>query len=365
MSTLSRRLTALAALVAPAVVQPHIVRATHADMERLRSDRAHYTRDEFTTFDRATMDSAGAFLVGELERLDPMVHEPLVSVTWWRDIDLRTDVTMGDTSSSYTLLSFAAPGGTRPAGKNWASPNNTAIPRVAVDIGKEINPLTLWNQEVAYTLPELESAQRLNRPIDAQQLQALNLKHQMDTDEQVYIGDTDLGVKGLLNSAAVSNVANVVNGAASSPLWVNKTPEEILTDINELLVSVWAASGYTSPPTKLLLPPVQMGYIATQTVSTAATETILSFVKTRNILTAEKGLNLEISSVKWAATAGVSANTRMAAYTQRPDYVRFPMVPLRAASVQYDGIWVKTPYYGRLGVVETVYPETIGYRDGL
>src|ERR1700688_4558988 len=36
-----------------------------------------------------TYDSTGAFLVGELERLDQKLHDPLVAVTWSRDIDLR------------------------------------------------------------------------------------------------------------------------------------------------------------------------------------------------------------------------------------------------------------------------------------
>ena len=321
-------------------------------------------RDQMITFDRATMDSAGAFLQGELERLDPMVHEPLVSVTWWRDVDLRTDVQMGDTSSSFTLLNFGAAGAPAPAGKNWASTNNTNLARPGVDIAKIINPLTLWEMEVAYTLPELASAQRLNRPIDQQQLVALNLKHQMDTDEQVYIGDSQLGVTGLLNSAFVTNVANVAAGAGGVT-FVLKTPAEILRDFNELIVSVWAASGYTTPPTKVLLPPNQFGYVSTTVVSAAGNETILSFLKTRNVLTAETGQELQINATKWAQGTGAGGTDRMAAYTQKPDRVRFPMVPLQTAPIQYDGIWVRNPYYGRLGVLETVYPETIGYRDGI
>ena len=50
------------------------------------------------TFDRRTIDSSGAFLVGELERLDKTLHAPLSSVTWGRDIDLREDVTIADES---------------------------------------------------------------------------------------------------------------------------------------------------------------------------------------------------------------------------------------------------------------------------
>ena len=44
------------------------------------------------TFDQATVDSSGAFLIGELERLDQTLNLPLVGYTWTRDIQLREDV---------------------------------------------------------------------------------------------------------------------------------------------------------------------------------------------------------------------------------------------------------------------------------
>lgn len=328
---------------------------------------SQYTRDAFTTFDAATYDSAGAFLIGELERLDPMVHEPLIATTWTRDIDLRTDVQIGDTSSSYTLSTFGATGGTTPSGVAWAGRDTTTIPRAQLDISKIVSPLTLWSMEVAYTVPELESARLTGRPIDVQMLDALNRKHQMDADMVAYVGASDLGTTGLLNSSNVSNVTNVANGAAGSPQWVTKTPDEIRADVNELLISVWAASGYTSPPTKLAIAPGPFGYISTTIASTAANTTILEFLKANNILTAERNIPLEIVSVKWLDKALLPSASydRMVAYSQRPEYVRFPMVPLQPVAPQYQGIWVKVPYYGSLGVVETVYPETLGYRDGI
>ena len=71
------------------------------------------------TYDRATIDSAGTFLIGELERLDPTMHEPLYAVTWSRDIDLREDVSIADETSSFNNTTFAAAGGVAPNGKNW------------------------------------------------------------------------------------------------------------------------------------------------------------------------------------------------------------------------------------------------------
>lgn len=331
-----------------------------------------FLNDGFVTYDRAMYDSAGAFLISELERLDPTIHEPLVSTTWSRDIDLRTDVQMGDELSSYTISTFGAAGGATPSGINWAGKNTTTLPRPTLDIGKLSKPLTLWTMEVSYTVAELASAQQTGRPIDVQQLSALNLKNQMDIDQMVYVGDTALSATGLCNSAAVTNTGNVANGASGSPLFVNKTPDEITADFNELLTSVWAASGYKAPPSKVGLPPGAFGYLSTTKISEAGNTSILTYVMENNIFTAQFKQPLDIVPIKWLDKANIngpggSAATygRMIAYSQRQEYVRFPMVPLQAMAPQYSGIYINVPYYGRLGQVETIYPEVIGYRDGV
>lgn len=356
-------------------VSPALLASTGLVAVSMRSDLAapgiirprRFVTDEFVTYDAAAYDSAGAFLIGELERLDPTIHEPLVSVSWHRDIDLRTDVQMGDETSSFTVSTFGSVGGTAPAGISWAGKTTTTLPRVTVDIGKKINDLTLWAEEVSYTVPELASAQLLGRPIDAQQLAGLNLKHEMDIDQLVYVGDSSIGATGLLNNTLVTNTTNVAVGAGGSALWSAKTPDEIKADVNEILVSAWAASGYKAPPTKLLLPPVGFGYITTTNVSAAGDSSILKYIQENNVMTAQFGTKLDILPAKWLDKANLpgASTDRMVAYSQDPNYVRFPMVPLQAMQPQYRGIWVAVPYYGRLGRVEMVYPETLAYRDGI
>ncbi len=329
------------------------------------------TRDQMLTFDRRTIDSTGAFLIGELERLDQRLHDPLVAVTWSRDIDLRSDVTIADEVSSFTNSTFAAVGGTKAGGKAWAGKDANSIAGMQLDIGKTANPLTLWAMELSWTVPELESAAKLGRPVDAQKFNGMQLKQQMDIDEMVYVGDTDLGYKGLLNSTAVVNVAAVANGAAGSPAWIFKTPDEILADFNELLTSVWQASGWALMPSEVRLPPAQYGYLATQKVSQAGNLSILTYILENNITT-KSGGKLNIQPLKWCIGAGVGGTLgqlgtvdRMIAYTKAEDRVRFPMVPLQRTPLEYRSIYQITTYFGRLGVVEFVYPETVGYRDGL
>lgn len=67
----------------------------------------------FQTYDQRTIDAAGAFFVGELERLDPRLHLPLYSTKYTRDFDLREDVTIADETSSFSNSSFAAAAGSQ------------------------------------------------------------------------------------------------------------------------------------------------------------------------------------------------------------------------------------------------------------
>jgi hypothetical protein len=329
------------------------------------------TLDGLQTYDRRTIDSTGSFLIGELERLDQKLHDPLVAVTWSRDIDLRSDVTIADEVSSFTNSTFASVGGANPGGKSWIGKNANAIAAMQLDIGKTAQPLTLWGEEIGWTIPELESAAKVGRPVDAQKYNGLVLKHQMDTDEMVYVGDATLGYKGLLNSALVVNVAAVANGAGGSSTWALKTPDEILADVNELLTSCWAAAGWAVMPSELRIPPAQYGYLATQKVSQAGNLSILTYILENNIST-KSGGKLNIQPLKWCIGAGAGGTLgqlgtvdRMVAYTKDEDRVRFPMVPLQRTPLEYRSLFQLTTYYGRLGVVEFPYPETVAYRDGI
>ena len=329
------------------------------------------------TNDGRTVDSTGAFLVGELERLDLTMHEPLAAVTWGRDIDLREDVTIADEVSSFTLSTFAAQGGLGTGngignGKAWIGKETNQITGISADIAKVPHQLRPWAMELKYTILELESAAKLGRPIDAQKFEGLQLKHQMDIDEQVYIGDTTTGDTGLLNNSLVTNVSNLPNGVSGSANWAKKTPDEILADVNAALTSTWSGAAWAVMSNRLLLPPAQFGYISTQKVSSAGNISILKYILENNILNASGQGKLEIVPVKWLIGAGVggtlgTAGTvdRMVVYMKDKQRVRYPMTLLQRTPIQYDSIFHKTTYFCRLGAVEVVYPETMGYYDGL
>ncbi|WP_406670465.1 DUF2184 domain-containing protein [Raoultella terrigena] len=310
------------------------------------------------TFDQATVDSSGAFLIHELERLDQTLNLPLTSQTWSRDIQLREDVSIADEISSFTNTTFAAAGTPNANGKNWISPLATAIAGINVDIEKKGFPLELWGMELGWTIIELNAAAQVGRPIDTQKYDGMQLKWNMDTDEQVYIGDSAKGAKGLLNLSQVTPTN-------ATKTWATSTADEIRASINQVLSNAWARSAYSKVPEDLLIPPEQYSFLASTIVSTAGNQSLLTYLETNTIAYHQNGKPLNIRPVKWMKGRGVGSTDRMVAYTNDKKFVRFPMVPLQSVPIQYRGLYQLVTYYGKLGAVEPVYPETLNYMDGI
>ncbi|EMF4676222.1 DUF2184 domain-containing protein [Escherichia coli] len=308
------------------------------------------------TIDKATVDAAGVFLVGELERLDQTLNLPLVSYKWSRDMPLRSDVSIADEQSSFTNTDLAAAGGVNPNGKNWIGKNSTALPQTNLYIEKTAQPLSLWGMELGWTLPELASAQQVGRPIDSQKYDAMQLKWNMDIDEQVYIGDSDMGITGLLNLSQVTPIS-------AAKAWATASPDEIVQDFNLILSQAWVTSGYAVCPKKVGLAPELFGLLASKKVSDAGNISVLEYVKVNCIAFQENGEPLEIVSMKWASKRGAAGAHRVVAYTQDEKFIRFPLVPLLNTPLEYRGLYQLTTYYGRLGQVETPYGNTIAYMD--
>ena len=318
------------------------------------------TLDQMVTFEQATRDATGAFLNGELQRLDPTLNEPLISITWERDIDLREDVQMGDTESAFFLTSYGSNGG---GGKNWLSTSGNAPASVTLDMGKKIYPLTEWATELKWTVYELASAEKTGRPIDVQKFNAMNRKWQMDSDEQVYIGDPQLKQYGMLNNPLIP-AGSVPNGAGDSPLFVNKTADEIVADINLGQTTAWAASAYARCPSKCIMPPDTLSYLTSRKVSEAGNMSLLNYIVDNSICKSVNNRPLEVVSAKFANIAGTNGGKRMMFYSQDKDLIRFPRVQLQRTPVEYRSLYQLTTYYGKLGAVEIVYPETVSYLEG-
>jgi hypothetical protein len=346
------------------------------------------------TRDGKFVDTTGAFLVGELERLDQTLHEPLSSISWDRDLPQRTDVTVGDEVSSFTQSTFGTPAGPGTGSvtgqkRSFISKVTTEIPEMALDIDKTTLPLVPWGEGIAYSLPELASAAQLGRPIDQQKIIALNRDYQLQLDAQAYLGWSNNNTVGLINATvanggqvSVTNLplSNPAAGASSTNTsnWSGgqKTAQQILQDLANMTFIPWQASGYAVRPNRILLDPLNFTFISVTPATQAGSKSIMAyFLESYNSDTGAEPLR--ILPLKWLTGAGVggtllAANSinRAVVYNRfegpwQNAYVRFPTLMLQRTPLQYDGLWHKLYYWSRMGACEFIYPETVALFDGL
>ena len=153
------------------------------------------------------------------------------------------------------------------------------------------------------------------------------------------------------------------------PQWKDKTPDQILADVNAAIIANWAAAEYdeSAMPNHILLPYEQYTHIMTAKVTELATETILEFLL-KNNAAAKNGGSLYIGATRWCKGAGTGGTDRMAVYCNRERFLSVEeLVPLNrvmstpnAANACYD-----TAYMANLSEVEVFYPQTIAYYDGI
>ena len=198
---------------------------------------------------------------------------------------------------------------------------------------------------------------QVGRPIDVQKYDAMKFKHQLDIDQQVYMGDEGIGVKGLLNNDAVvakSNLGSVDVKTMSA--------DDAVKLFNEVLEASWKATQYIRIPDTILIPPALFAALASKQLPDVD-KNVLEYVLQNNIAVSNGG-KLTIRPVKWLNDSSINGgNGRVVAYTKARDVVRFPLVQLQSMAPQYRDFMQSVPYYGALGGVEFVRPEMVYYGD--
>lgn len=314
--------------------------------------------------DAAGISTGMAFLEGELEKRDPKIREPLTSVTWPRDIVAESGGGWVDFTSTMNV-DYATSGGNDNSLVGGAT---DVISLVQANINKDVYKVFTWAQGMKIPFVDSQKFQTIGRSIDSILDRGVRLNYNKSVDQLVYRGFTSVGFTGLVNDANIVR-STAPNGAAGSPLWQNKTVDEILWDVNKTLTEAWAASEYdeSAIPNHLLLPPDKYAYIVSTRIGTSGNENILDYLL-RNNLATNRGGNLYIAPCRWCSGAGTGQTDRMVAYVNDRDKVYFDLpVPLTRAMTQPVALQFAyiTIYAAQMGQVKWLYYQPARYMDGI
>lgn len=314
--------------------------------------------------DAAGIANGGAFLVSELEKRDPMIRKPLTSFTYPRDIVIQSGGGWVDYVSAMSV-SYGITGGA--ANSPVTAGGANGVPVVQASVDKGVYKAHVFAAALRVMFQDMQRSNYIGRSLDNLLQDGVRMAYDKHIDANTYVGLTDYGTTGLVNSPDAAETTAAATGTSSGTAWTTKTPDQILNDVNTALLTVWAANGYdlSAIPNHILLPYEQYNYIMTTKVTDLATETIYDFLMKNNVA-AKNGGDLFIGATSWCKGAGTGDSDRMVVYVNHERFVKEDeLVPLsrimsqpNVANVCYD-----TAYMANISEVQIFYPTSILYMD--
>ena len=320
--------------------------------------------DQTSNVIRQMLGDAGAYFIGQLEALDQRMAMPITAVTYSRDIERRPDIGPYNELASFTRLKFAAAQGDQDD-IEFDSDVTTEYQQVNVEQEKITTPIFAKTMKTRWTLAEIEKAALAGMPLETQTFEAMNTDNQLKIDRLHYMGSQKYGFGGLLNHGSVLNVSPVAAGAGGLPNFEAKTPEEILADVNEILRSVWTATGLAIMPNRILVSQRIMSALSIP-IAPLSGVSILKYLQDNAICKIIDGKELEIVPVKWASGAGAAGTDRMVAYVTGLDNLASIFSPMQQyGAMEVRDVAFHQHYRFAFGGLHLRYPEKMAYRDGL
>ncbi len=321
---------------------------------------------------RMTMDadgiaSGGAFLTSELEKRDALIRTPLTSFTYTRDLPIRVGGGWVDYVSAMSV-GYGVTGGSGDGVVDAGGANG--IPMVQADFDKGLYKAHAVAMGTRVMWVDMQKGNVTGRNIETLLRDGVRMTYDKHMDENAYVGFERYGTTGLVNNPDVTVTDAASNGETSpSTKFKDKTPDQILDDINTGILDAWAQAEYDldAVPNHIIMPYEQYNYLATTRVSDLAEKTILTFLMENNVAS-QNGSDLFIGATNWCKGAGGSSDDRMVIYCNKERYIAMDeLAPLNRAMTtpNTEKFCYDTAFAGNVSEVEIFYTQPIVYVDGI
>ena len=314
----------------------------------------------------AAVASGQAFLSSELEKRDMLVRTPLSSFTYTRDIPIRVGGGWAEFVSAMQV-GYGIAGGSDD--NLFHAGGSDGIPIVQADFEKGLFKTHMVAAGTRIMWVDMQRGNMTGRNLDSLLRDGLRMSYDKHMETNTYVGFSRYGTTGLLNNEDVVVTSATSTGTSGATTFKSKTPDQILTDVNNGILAAWAASEYDrdAVPNHMIMPYEQFNYLATTKVSDLAEKTILTFLLENNVAK-QNGSDLYIGASSWCKGAGASGTDRMVVYSNKERYLAMDeLVPLTRAMTgpNTTHFCYDTAYAGNVSEVEVFYDQTIIYVDGI
>jgi len=219
-----------------------------------------------------------------------------------------------------------------------------------------------------YSLQEIRNAQFANRNLEQRKANAAVRAQREAWNRIAFYGDSDHGLQGWLTNPNIPSATVAQNSGGTSTLWADKTADEVLLDMNDLVNGIVEDTNGAEQPDTLVLPINRYSYIHSTPRSGDSDTTIADYFL-RN--------NPYIDTIEWSneileanRTANLDSDPFsgeiMIAYRRDPDAMTLEMPQMfEQLSVQERGLEFVVPCHSRIAGVLIYYPLSQAVGEGI
>jgi hypothetical protein len=239
------------------------------------------------------------------------------------------------------------------------------IPKVATFAKKYTHTVETLALGYDWSWLDMKKAARAGTPLKARKAQAVRDGFEQRIEEIAAIGIKDTGATGLLNNPNVPQISVAAPASGSNATWggPDKTPYEILGDLQAAEDSILLGTKMVHQPDTLVLPLAKWRYLANTPLSTNAaanpTDTILKVFLEKSAY---------IRNIDWWLYCDTANNgsPRAIMYKRDPMVVHLE-IPQEQQELppQAKNLTFEINSVGRIGGVAWEYPLAAAYINGL
>jgi hypothetical protein len=303
-----------------------------------------------------------SFLVQQVSIIEPEIYR-----IQYPDIQypllIPVDTSGNEWAKSITFFSMDKIGAAQ-----WFNHLATNMPKADINKTKFEQGIEMAAIGYGYTLEEIGQTTMVpGLNLTGERADAARFAYESFVDQVAFNGDTGKGWQGLLNNSDVTRVDAANTGTTSSRYWVDKTADQMMTDINDALTGIYTGTNTVEMADTVLLPPSMLILLSNTRIANTS-DNALSYLMKYNTYTLMTGNSLTIRAVlglESAGTGGGAGKGRMVVYKKDPRVLKMHIpMPHRFLPVwQTSPLGFDIPGIFRLGGVEIRRPSAVRYVD--
>lgn len=184
----------------------------------------------------------------------------------------------------------------------------------------------------------------------------------------IYNGSSVEFFPGLINHPLIPQADVEAGAAIGSPTeWVDKTPDEIIFDIENAIGTLYSVTNTVMKATDIYLPVDQFSLISSTKAGVLGNDqVILKFTSEQNITAAISGRRVNIQPLRYLSGAGVGGTDRMMVVCKDSNnYMMANPIDFRMYDIQKVGFQFQYFAESRISPLMFPWPKFAAYWDGI